>query len=85
MIRIESTDTTHPKALGNRQLARIDDIPPVTQSIVKKLEIKRSIGGHPEGHNDGSLQFIRQQRLKAQFAHTRHQQITIGAVTATPP
>ena len=84
MLLIKTTDAAHAETVRDRQLAGVNDIALVLETIVKRVEIELGIGRHVEGNNNRCLQIVGQQRGKSHLAHTGNQQIAIRPVTPAP-
>src|SRR5215510_943164 len=51
----EAADAPDAEAVGDGELAGIDDVATAREAIVEALEVERGIGGHAHGDDDGRL------------------------------
>src|ERR1019366_7670569 len=69
----ETADAADTERVGDRQLARIDDVAALFQRIVEALEDEIRMARRTEGGDDRRLQRVGKQRFEAERAHAANE------------
>src|SRR5499433_2152284 len=81
----EATDAPDAEAVGDGELAGIDDVATAREAIIEALEVERGIAGHAHGDDDGRLDRVGEEGLEAQGAETLYEDAAVRGVAGTAP
>src|SRR5450631_2946978 len=80
LVRVDRPDAADAEGLDPRELAGIQDVAARAHFLVERLERIRRVRGRVEGHDDGRLHALREERLEAEGRHRIDQRIDVAAV-----
>src|SRR5690606_27111692 len=81
---VELTDASDAEAVGNRELARIDDKAARLDLVIEALEGKARIRGGEECGDDRRQPGVVEQGAEAQLAHAGNEDVAVAGVAGKP-